>query len=342
MLSKIELKEMIRECIEEVLKPTVPAHTISEILNLMLLCNNCPQEIKHKKHIILRLLAVLGLDLNTDYSAFHNSVTITTLSTYIKNLKDIQGDTKRRYIRYVKELMTTANSIEPDHYKSHLINTLPIIQKTKKIERKPHLPFTPRQLKTIFANTNSFFNKHPDLYWICLIALYTGARQNAVLTLQYADIVKKDKIWCFHFIDNHTHKHLKTNATIRYVPIAEKLLQLGLLSYINTKKSITHASNTDFIFERSITKNNTYNAKYITRTLFKYFKSIKVKKKANDGHDFHSFRKNISLALQKAKVNEAYINDIIGWEGKTTMTQYYSNHTLKQIKKQLDKITYNI
>ena len=96
------------------------------------------------------------------------------------------------------------------------------------------------------------------------------------------------------------------------------------------------------IFERSITKNNTYNAKYITRTLFKYFKSIKVKKKANDGHDFHSFRKNISLALQKAKVNEAYINDIIGWEGKTTMTQYYSNHTLKQIKKQLDKITYNI
>lgn len=59
-----------------------------------------------------------------------------------------------------------------------------------------------------------------------------------------------------------------------------------------------------------------------------FFMDIKVKTNNNDGFDFHSFRKNISIAMQDAGVGGTYINDIIGWEGKNTMEQSYSNHTL--------------
>ena len=36
-----------------------------------------------------------------------------------------------------------------------------------------------------------------------------------------------------------------------------------------------------------------------------------------------------------------YINDIIGWEGKSTMEQSYSNHTLEQIKTEMVKFNYD-
>ena len=68
---------------------------------------------------------------------------------------------------------------------------------------------------------------------------------------------------------------------------------------------------------------------------------IKVKTGNNDGFDFHSFRKNLSIALQDSGVGATYINDIIGWEGKTTMEQSYSNHTLAQIKAEMHKFSYN-
>ena len=77
------------------------------------------------------------------------------------------------------------------------------------------------------------------------------------------------------------------------------------------------------------------------RRLSPFFMDIKVKTGNNDGFDFHSFRKNLSIALQDSGVGATYINDIIGWEGKTTMEQSYSNHTLAQIKAEMHKFSYN-
>ena len=341
MLAKTELKEMIRECIKEVLCPIIPKHTLSEILSLMLLSNNCQAEINHKRNTLIRLFTILNLTLNDDFLALYNSQKLQLLYTYIKTLP-IQGDTKRRYIRYLKEFIVTAYSIESSHYKLDLLNTLPNFEKTKYIDKHPHLPYTKRQLKKLFNTSNPFFTANPDLYWICLIALYTGSRQNAILTLQYNNIIRKEGIYCIQFISNHPNKHLKNNASERIIPIHKHLIDLGLLTYVNNKKISQNAKPTDFIFNHALTVTGKYNAKYITRKLFKHFYNIKIKKKPNDGYDFHSFRKNLSLLLQQHKIHESYINDIIGWSGKSTMLQYYSNHTLKQIKKQLDKVQYNI
>lgn len=68
---------------------------------------------------------------------------------------------------------------------------------------------------------------------------------------------------------------------------------------------------------------------------------IKVKTNNNDGFDFHSFRKNISIAMQDAGVGGTYINVIISWDGKNTMEQSYSNHTLAQINDEMKKFSYD-
>ena len=45
--------------------------------------------------------------------------------------------------------------------------------------------------------------------------------------------------------------------------------------------------------------------------------------------------------LQDTGLPNSYINDIIGWEGKGTMEESYSKHTLDQIKKKLDSFEYD-
>lgn len=113
------------------------------------------------------------------------------------------------------------------------------------------------------------------------------------------------------------------------------------MDYVGCNQELLKAKGTDFIFPRCQTKNGLYNNKYTVRYVLDFFKTIGVKTGSNDGLDFHSFRKNASIALQEARIIPSYINDIIGWDGKGTMEKSYSNHTLAQIKAEMDKFSYD-
>ena len=45
--------------------------------------------------------------------------------------------------------------------------------------------------------------------------------------------------------------------------------------------------------------------------------------------------------MQNAGIINSYIIKIIGWEGKNTMEQSYSNHSLQQIKTEMSKFNYD-
>lgn len=119
------------------------------------------------------------------------------------------------------------------------------------------------------------------------------------------------------------------------------MLDLGFVDYINRQKAKLKTKDTDFIKKNVKPKAENNNNKFFTRELSPFFMDIKVKTANNDGFDFHFFRKNLSIALQNSVVGVTYINDIIDWEGKTTMEQSYSNHTLAQIKNEMQKFSYD-
>lgn len=177
-------------------------------------------------------------------------------------------------------------------------------------------------------------------FLFAFIALFTGARANSAVTLQYNNIIVKEGIPCIQFIENHPIKQLKNEASERIVPIHQQLLDIGFVDYVRNNQNVLKAKGTDFVFPRCQTKNGLYNNKYTVRYVLDFFKTIGVKTGSNDGLDFHSFRKNASLALQEARIIPSYINDIIGWDGKGTMEQSYSNHTLAEIKNQVNKFGY--
>ena len=118
--------------------------------------------------------------------------------------------------------------------------------------------------------------------------------------------------------------------------------ELGFLDFVKNRQKQLNAKGSDFIFPRCETKLGNYNDKLIVRTLTQFLLDIKVKSAMKDGYDFHSFRKNASLIMQHAGISEAYINDLVGWEGKTVMLHSYSNHKLADIKQESDKFEYKL
>ena len=329
--------------------PVNPVHettsyTIASVLESMLLlkqATNSPVYQNRKKQTIVNLLTNAGLSLDDDYLNFHNVKMIETISKNIINDTSIKNDVKKMKIRYIKELATCGNNINPDLYKVNVLNNFPQIENTKRIDKNPHLPYKKDQLLEMFNPNHTYFKDNPDAFWACMIALFTGARINAAITLQYKDILVKDGIACIQFRSDHKIKQLKNDASERLVPIHQQLLDLGFVDYVNKQKAKSKAEDTDFIIKKCQTKSGEYNNKFFTRELSPFFTDIKVKTGNLDGYDFHSFRKNLSIALQDAGVGATYINDIIGWEGKTTMEQSYSNHTLTQINDELNKFSYD-
>ncbi|REL35886.1 site-specific integrase [Thalassotalea euphylliae] len=72
-----------------------------------------------------------------------------------------------------------------------------------------------------------------DIYWFPKVALYTGMRLNeiAALTVDDFQIVKG-----IHFI-NLTDKKLKTESSRRVVPVHSKLIELGLIKFVEEKRN---------------------------------------------------------------------------------------------------------
>ena len=329
--------------------PVNPVHettsyTIASVLESMLLlkqATNRPVYQNRKKQTIVNLLTNAGLSLDDDYLKFHNVEIVEKICKDIINDTSLKNDVKKMKVRYLKELATCGHNINPDLYKANIINNFPQIENTKRIDKNPHLPYKKEQLLEMFNPKHTYFKDNPDAFWACMIALFTGARINAAITLQYKDILVKDGINCIQFRSDHKIKQLKNEASERLVPIHKQLLDLGFVDYVNKQKAKSKAEDTDFIIKKCQTKSGEYNNKFFTRELSPFFTDIKVKTGNHDGYDFHSFRKNLSIALQDAGVGATYINDIIGWEGKTTMEQSYSNHTLTQINDELNKFSYD-
>jgi hypothetical protein len=316
-------------------------HTIGQIMESMLKKANVSKAVEQKKrNLITKMLKEVGLDLQDKYLKFYTAAIIQKMCENISKL-NVKGSVKRSHAREIKNLILHANNIDPDSYKTNLVNLIPEFKKTRKEEMNPHWPYTEDELKQIFNPANDYFKNNPDVFWTTLIGLFIGSRSNAAITLQYADIININGVDCIKFQDTHPLKQLKNEATRRTVPIPQQLLDIGFVDYIQKQQNKLKAKPSDFIFPKCQTKNGEYNNKFISRGLIKYINDIGITKNNTKKLDFHSLRKNANLCLELKGVPESFINDFIGWEGKNTRQQSYSNHEIVNIKEQADKLRYD-
>ncbi|HZQ01362.1 MAG TPA: DUF6538 domain-containing protein [Reyranella sp.] len=78
-------------------------------------------------------------------------------------------------------------------------------------------------------------------YWLPVLALYHGYRAGELAQLDKADVVKRSKVWCLAIRPSEDDqaedaKSVKTDTSVRVVPIHSAVIALGFLDYVDAVK----------------------------------------------------------------------------------------------------------
>ncbi|WP_157757146.1 site-specific integrase [Pannonibacter phragmitetus] len=256
----------------------------------------------------------------------------------LPNVEPIQVPTINKYLQTYSELFEWAK--QNHHVTENLFSDLTVKQ-SKRNKDDDREAYTDEQirliLQTVLDNERGLVTK-PYQRWATLIGIYTGARLGEVAQLHLKDIRQQDGVWVFDMNEEGDRKSLKTSAARRLVPIHQKLIDAGLLGYVQAMK------------DREATKlfpEFTYDPKNgWGRQLSRWFNDrllvelgLKTKTRV-----FHSLRHTVNTRLLQAGVSPALVKSIIGHEqeGMTHRQYFKEGFTLQQLKEAMQKLDYSL
>ncbi|QOP45694.1 site-specific integrase [Sulfurimonas paralvinellae] len=275
-------------------------------------------------------------DFRTFVDALHNHLpkSRTKLKQFkslpYSTLKDMEltedeklaSNTKKKKMSTIKQMFDIAMDarycyIETNYAEAFLIKET----KSKKNEQPKRTPLTDTNQEKLFnsklytTHKKSTLKYEPEKYWIPLIALYTGMRQNEICQL-YIEDVKSEVIstgeTVYYFdLNEDKDKHLKNDNAYRLIPIHPKLIELGFIDYFN---SIKEKQERLWDNLRLHPTQKRYNTDY-NKTFMKYFRTHVTK---DPTQVFHSFRHTVGDQLLKNavkhKLPKDLMNQILGHE----------------------------
>ncbi|VGO14110.1 hypothetical protein PDESU_02667 [Pontiella desulfatans] len=153
-------------------------------------------------------------------------------------------------------------------------------------------------------------------YWIPLLVAYTGCRANELAQLIPADVKKEGDIWYLEIGDDEaSNQRIKTESSVRRVPLCQKILDQGFIAYVEGIRKLTDKKNPNGRLWPSLTfceKNG-----WIRKPSVYFNQTVKVEIGAVDNHrGLHGIRSNVSRALQSTGVRQRVIDELAGHENK--------------------------
>jgi integrase len=155
-------------------------------------------------------------------------------------------------------------------------------------------------------------------YWVPLIALYSGARMQEICQLYVTDIRRHGEIWAFDFNDDGADKQLKTPSSKRKTPLHPKLIEMGLMDYLNSQAKNGHKRLFPDLPQAS---DGTYSGTFSKR--YNHFlKRFNIK---TDKTSFHSFRHTFIDGLRNTEVHKEVRQALVGHLDKQTAHDNYGS-----------------
>ncbi|WP_168960149.1 site-specific integrase, partial [Xanthomonas hortorum] len=91
------------------------------------------------------------------------------------------------------------------------------------------------QIQALFA-PEALARLSESARWASLIGLYTGARASEVGQLLVKDVFEEDGIPCIRISDEGEHQKVKTEVSLRTVPLHPELIKIGFLKWVDGKR----------------------------------------------------------------------------------------------------------
>jgi len=163
-------------------------------------------------------------------------------------------------------------------------------------------------------------------YWIPLLCRYTGARLNEMAQLTHSDIeCSEDGIYCIH-VRRGDGQTVKTDSSLRRIPVSEHLIALGFLEFVNSSKGALFPD----------IPRGTYGK---ASSAFSRWWSKRVKSKGiSIAQPAHAFRHAFKTEMRALGVADSISDAITGHSAKTEGGRYGSV-PLATKKEAIDKLS---
>tara|TARA_B100001179_G_C18583942_1_gene401279 strand:- start:311 stop:1864 length:1554 start_codon:yes stop_codon:yes gene_type:complete len=171
-----------------------------------------------------------------------------------------------------------------------------------------------------------------SMYWVPLIAIFTGARMEEILRFRKQDILEEDGIHYFSVNEDDGVRRKTTNA-LRRIPIHQSLIDLGILDFIEEHKGKRPFCDTP------ISKHGKYSKVY-SQKFGRLLDRLNIK---TEKTCFHSTRHSFIDRLRLAGVSEDIRTELVGHESSNKTHNGYGDHgtPLSILKEAVDKICYD-
>lgn len=199
---------------------------------------------------------------------------------------------------------------------------------------------TSEELSVLFAGapfTSDARKKsvHGDArFWIPIIALFTGARQSEIAGLELRDIQLQDGV-SFFWIASNDVRRIKSNSSVRKIPIPQAIIDLGFFDYINFVKKSQD--------ETRVFPTVRYDKSGHPNKFSNFWSGYKKTLGMPEEVDFHSFRHTLKRVLRNSRVDEAVSDALTGHANirhigrRYGMNKYGDLYELSFLKAELEK-----
>ncbi|MFS8387002.1 site-specific integrase [Xanthomonas campestris pv. campestris] len=145
--------------------------------------------------------------------------------------------------------------------------------------------------------------------WASFLGLYTGARASEVGQLLVKDVFEEGGIPCIRISDEGEHQKVKTEVSLRTVPLHPELLKMGFLDWVDGK----HKAGETRLFPAAKATAVNGQGNWITKAFSRHLAEV-GKDWAPAKRGFHSLRKTFIQELQGAGVVSELRAQIVGHE----------------------------
>ncbi|WDJ91376.1 site-specific integrase [Xanthomonas campestris] len=164
------------------------------------------------------------------------------------------------------------------------------------------------QIQALFA-PEALAKLSESARWAFLLGLYTGARASEVGQLLVRDVFEEDGIPCIRISDEGEHQKVKTEVSLRTVPLHPELLKMGFLDWVDAKREAGQTRLFPAAKATAVNGQGNWITKAFSRHLAEVGKGWEPAKRG-----FHSLRKTFIQELQGVGVVSELRAQIVGHE----------------------------
>jgi integrase len=274
-----------------------------------------------------------------------------TLNPHIKDLTRAQGDGFRGWLQHPDRKTSSKTARDRLTWIKSLLNyaaiDLELLNKNpwhginlKYSTTQKRRPWKEDELNVLLGS-DLFTKRQPPkdwrageiaAFWVPLLGLYTGARLTELIQLRTSDIKAEGNINYIEITNEGANQQVKTDASIRKIPIHSKLIALGFLEYANE----LNREGCDSLWPKLPFRKHNAGG-YFSNWFGEYRRSLEL-----EGYpDFHCFRHTVRTKLLEAEIREHTIDMLLGHQVKgSTGARVYSHRTISMLKDAIECLAF--